>query len=737
MQRIIFNIEGMRCASCARTIEKTLLSKKGIISVRVNFALEKAYAEFDPEKINFEAISSLIKKIGYRVASYEDKALSRDKEIRILKIKVFISMVLVSPIMYFMFAHHFNLPLHPLIKDNMALVQFLLTTPIIFIGYQFFTRGISSVIKSKSATMDTLVALGVGTSYLYSLSVSFIIWFKGNHMLAENLYYETAGFLIAFILLGKLLEAIAKGKSSDAITKLLNLKPPMAAVLRNGKEEEIDVNKVSVGDMLVVKPGERIPVDGKVMDGYSSIDESMITGESVPVEKTRGDMVIGGTINKLGSFIFQATKVGKDTALERIIKLVEEAQGSKAPIQLLADKISAYFVPAVLLVAISSSIIWFFTGASLQFVISIFITVLIIACPCALGLAMPTAVMVGTTLAAQKGILIKNTETLQLAHKASVVIFDKTGTLTKGIPEVTDLVVSDNIEREKLLRLVAIAEKNSEHPLAEALLSFVRKENVEIAQAESFESIPGEGVKIRYNGSEVYVGNRKLMQDNSIDLRNAEEGIQKLESQAKTIIFVAGDRKLLGLIAVSDTIKQSAKEVVESLHRAGKEVMMITGDSINTAKAIAGQVGIDSVLANILPNEKAGEIKRLQDKGLKVVFVGDGINDAPALTQADIGIAIGQGTDIAIESSDIILIKDDLRDVILALDLSQYTMKKIKQNLFWAFFYNMVAIPVATGVLYPFTGFLLNPMIAGLAMAFSSVSVVSNSLLMKRYKRMV
>ena len=731
---------GMDNPHCLSTVEGVLDNLKGIIKKELTIN-QKAKIEFDPAVTSKEAIKEVIKAAGYTPLEKEQATLDtekeiRQKEIRSLQIKFMISIILAAPLMYFAMAGGLKLPIASWLIKNMALIQFLLATPIMFVGHQFFTRGISAVIKTRTANMDTLVALGVGAAYLYSLYASIAIWSGSTAFNMRNLYYEIAGFLIAFILLGKFLEAIAKGKTSEAIKKLMGLAPKTAVVLRNGQEQEITVEEVVVGDIVIVKPGQKIPVDGEVVEGHSSVDESMISGESIPVEKSQGSQVIGATINKTGSFKFKATKVGKDTALAQIIKLVEEAQGSKAPIQELADKISAYFVPVVVVIGILSFITWMAVGQGFLFALTIFIAVLIIACPCALGLATPTAVMVGTGLGAENGILIKSAQSLQLAHQIQAIVFDKTGTLTKGEPELTEIIAYDKASSE-VLALAASVEKNSEHPLAEAIVKEAKEKTIALKAVKDFESITGKGVVAQVEGIKVLLGNRKLMQDENINISRAQKDLEKLEDEGKTVMLVAANNNLIGILAVADTLKEFSKEAVAKLKRMKKQVIMITGDNKRTGEAIAKQVGIDRVLAEVLPKDKAKEVKKLQQEGLKVAMVGDGINDAPALTQADIGLAIGTGTDVAIESGDIVLIKDDLRDVVMAMDLSRYAMKKIKQNLFWAFFYNAAGIPIAAGVLYPFTGFLLSPLIAGAAMAFSSVSVVSNSLLMRRYKRAI
>jgi Cu+-exporting ATPase len=536
-------------------------------------------------------------------------------------------------------------------------------------------------------------------------------------------------------LLGKLLEAAAKGRTSEAIKKLMGLQPKTATVIRKGEEMQIPIDDVVVGDMIIVKPGQKIPVDGVVVEGFSSVDESMITGESIPVEKHKGDTVIGATINKQGSFRFRAAKVGRNTALRQIIRLVEEAQGSKAPIQKLADRVSGIFVPAVLIIAILSFSFWYFImGQSFVFSLSIFVAVLIIACPCALGLATPTAIIAGTGKGAENGILIKDAEALEKAHRLDTIVFDKTGTLTNGKPVVTDIIAIGKLEEKDVLRYAAIAEKNSEHPLAEAVLVKAREGKIKVPDAGSFEALPGHGIIAKFERRVMLLGNRNLMKKYGIETGGLEEKIGALENEGKTVMILSLNGKAAGLVAVADTLKDSSKEAVMKLRGMGKDVIMITGDNRRTADAIGKQAGIEHILAEVLPEEKEKEIEKLQKKGRIVAMVGDGINDAPALARADIGIAIGAGTDVALETGQIVLIKNDARDVAKAIELSNYTFKKIRQNLFWAFFYNSIGIPVAAGVLYPFTGFLLDPMVAGAAMAFSSVSVVSNSLMMKRYK---
>jgi len=738
MEKIILNITGMHCVSCAGNIENALKKVSGVGSAQVSFAAEKAYIEFEAGKLQVKDLIAAIDQVGYKAlmpeVSPDKEEERRNKEVRSLKIKFIIAITLSSILMGVSMGPCVGIMMHNIIMDNMAFIQFLLATAVLVCGYQFFTRGFLAIVKSRSANMDTLVALGVGSAYLYSLVVSIAIWMGNKSLGMENLYYEVAAFLISFIMLGKYLEARTKRKTSHAIKKLMSLRPKSAIAIREGVEREIPVEELVVGEIIVVKPGQRIPVDGKIIEGYSSVDESAVSGESIPVEKNINDTVIGGTINKSGSFKFKATKVGKETTLAQIIKLIEEAQGSKAPVQELADKIAAIFVPTVLIIAFSSLFIWLLLGKSFIFALTAFIAVLIIACPCSLGLATPTAVIVGTGIAAENGIIIKNAISLQMAQEVKAIIFDKTGTLTRGRPTLTHTVSYSSNEAE-ILRLSASLEKKSEHPLAEAIVSFSRLKGISLGEISNFESIPGKGLKAGFENNEILFGNRKLMSDYSVDISIAGRDLDKLEAEGRTVMMLAKERRLMGLVAARDELKEFSKEAVQKLKSMGKIVIMLTGDNKRTAEAIASELRIGKVLAEVLPQDKVGEIKKMQSEGLKVAFVGDGINDAPALTQADLGISIGTGTDVAVESGDIILIKDDLRDVVTALGLSRFAMKKIKQNLFWAFFYNSIGIPIAAGLLYPFTGHLLSPIISGAAMAFSSVSVVANSLLMRRYKR--
>ena len=733
----------MDCGSCVANIEHTLRKEKGVILFDVNFASEKASVEFDGQKIGLEKIKEIIKNLGYRAEeeTYESMTekdhdhhkSSGEEEIKKLRNTFIFSAVLGLPIFYLVMAEMLELPLLEMVLKTKIIIQFLLTTAVMLANYPLYVSGLKKLIQ-RNPNMDSLIQTGTMAAYFYSVVVSSMVWIRPEYQ-GSHLYYESAALILVFISLGKYLEAVTKGKTGEAVKKLVGLQPKEATIIKGSDEIRIPISQVQVNDIVLVKPGEKIPVDGIVVDGYSGVDEKAITGESIPVEKKKGDEVIGATINKTGVLKFKATKVGKDTMLAQIIKIVETAMGSKAPIQLLADKVSFYFVPAVIGIAVLSSAIWLLIGQPFAFALTIFVAVLIIACPCALGLATPTAVMMGTGLAAQNGILIKSSKALEIARKVNMVIFDKTGTLTRGEPIVTDIApLTSGGQASVILKLAASVEKNSEHPLAQAIIQKAREENLALSEVEGFQAIPGKGVFASLQNKKILLGTRKLMTDNKIDPASIEEKMAFLENQGKTVMILAFDNEILGIIAVADTLKENSREAVALLHKMGKKVAIITGDNQRVGDAIAKQVGIDKVLAEVLPQEKSAEIKKLQDEGNVVAMVGDGINDAPALAQADLGIALGSGTDVAMETGEIVLIKDDLRDVVKAIDLSRYTLRKIKQNLFWAFFYNSVGIPLAAGVLYPFSGWLLNPTIAAAAMAFSSVSVVLNALSMKRYK---
>jgi Cu+-exporting ATPase len=645
-------------------------------------------------------------------------------ELRNLKILSVFSLALGLPTLLLTY-----FPVLPILPSNLWL--FMLSTPVQFIAGWRFYKGAYDALKMFTTNMDTLIAVGTSAAWIYSSVVTFFPKvFPGGEV-----YFDTSSLIIALIILGKFFEDLAKGRTSDAIRKLMDLQPRMATVLRDGREVKVPVEEVEVGDIFVVRPGESIPVDGIVISGRSSVDQSMITGESLPVEKTLNDEVIGATINKTGTFQAKATKVGADTTLSQIIDLVQEAQSSRAPIQRLADVVSSYFVPGVIAIASASAALWFFVGGMpFNFALLVFISVLIIACPCALGIATPTAIMVGTGKGAENGVLIKGGEFLEKAEKIEAIVFDKTGTLTRGSPSVTDVITLGNYDSYEILKAAAMAEKGSEHPLGEAIIKAAQDKGIEIPAPDSFEAVPGEGVIASRGGEHVLLGNRKLMERHHVDLTRFEDKLRTLEEDGKTVMVLADGRVALGAIAVADTLKESSLEAVQLLQQMGIEVIMLTGDNERTARAISRKLGIDRVISDVLPAQKAEVIRRLQGEGKVVGMVGDGINDAPALAQADVGIAIGSGTDVAKETGGVVLIKEDLRDVVTAIRLSKSTMRKIRQNLFWAFAYNTALIPVAAGALYPVYGLLLNPVLAAFAMAFSSVSVVSNSLLLKRFR---
>ncbi len=745
MNKETIKIGGMTCAACSQRVEKAIAKLDGISKVSVNLATEKATLEYDPQVIRLSAIKDCVIKTGYQVLATDKNSVDEDKarkqkEIKTLWTKFIIATAFGIPLLYFAMVPMiswwpFPVPraLNPMLYPlRFALLQICLTTPIIIAGYRFYTVGFKALIQ-RSPNMDSLVAIGTTAAILFSLYNTYQIM-QGNFGAVEGLYYETAGVIIALILLGKSLEAVSKGKTSEAIKKLMGLAPKTATVISGDKEIELPIEDVEIGDIILVRPGEKIPVDGVVLEGNTSIDEAMLTGESMPVDKKAGDKVFAASINKNGMIKFRATKVGSDTALAQIIKLVEDAQGSKAPIAQMADIVSGYFVPVVCVIALVAFLAWFLTGQSLAFSLTIFISVLVIACPCALGLATPTAIMVGTGKGAENGILIKGGEALETAHKITTIVFDKTGTITEGKPEVTDIITVQGIERDRLLCVAASGEKGSEHPLGEAIVRGAQKDNLEFLSVEAFEAIPGHGIQVTIDHTEVLIGNKKLMDERKISLAELKDKSDLLAQEGKTPMYVAMNGSLAGIIAVADVVKESSAKAIKKLQSMGIEVAMITGDNRKTAEAIAKQVGIDRVLAEVLPQDKSNEVKKLQAEGKKVCMVGDGINDAPALVQADIGIAIGSGTDVAMESADIVLMKSDLMDVPTAIHLSKSTIRNIKQNLFWAFGYNVAGIPIAAGILHLFGGPLLNPIFAAAAMAFSSVSVVSNALRLKGFK---
>lgn len=733
-----FDVKGMTCSACANRIEKVTSKIEGVQLSSVNFATEKLTITLDEDIANYGQIKAAVEKAGYELVQENDiqpEGKTRDESSKLLT-RFIISMVFAVPLLIISMGHMVGMPLPHIIDPmmnpfNFAMIQFVLTLPVVIVGYKFYKIGLKNLVK-LSPNMDSLIAIGTLTAFFYSVFGIYQIT-QGDHSYAMHLYFESAAVILTLITLGKYLEAVSKGKTSQAIKALMGLAPKTAMIERQGKELVVPVEEVMVGDIILVKPGEKLPVDGKVIEGSTAIDESMLTGESIPVEKTVGSLVIGASINKTGFIKYKATKVGKDTALAQIVKLVEDAQGSKAPIAKMADIISSYFVPIVIVLAIVSSLAWLVAGEDGVFALSIFIAVLVIACPCALGLATPTAIMVGTGKGAEYGVLIKGGEALETTHKLTTIVFDKTGTITEGKPKVTDIVTTGQDEN-MILSFAASAEKGSEHPLGEAIVREATERGLILNELESFNAIPGHGISVQIQGKHILLGNKKLMVEKNIDVTPLSEASDQLAYEGKTPMYMAIDGQLAGIIAVADTVKESSHKAIQTLHEMGIKVAMITGDNRKTAEAIARQVGIDIVLAEVLPADKANEVKKLQAKGEKVGMVGDGINDAPALAQADIGIAIGSGTDVAIESADIVLMRSDLVDVSTAIKLSKATIRNIKQNLFWAFGYNVLGIPVAMGFLHLFGGPLLNPMIAAAAMSLSSVSVLLNALRLRRFK---
>ncbi|MBT2689980.1 copper-translocating P-type ATPase [Bacillus sp. ISL-47] len=727
-----FELLGMTCATCSQRIEKGLNKMAGVKKAVVNLALETATVEYNPEQVTVQDMIKKVENLGYQAKvkqdAEKDGADYREKEIEKQKGKFIFSLILSIPLFWSMVGH-FEFTQFIYVPDMFMnpWVQLALATPVqFFIGKQFYV-GAYKALKNKSANMDVLVALGTSAAYFYSLYQSILSIGTDTHMV--ELYYETSAILITLIILGKLFEARAKGRSSEAIKKLMGLQAKTATVLRNGEELEIPLEDVLVGDIIYVKPGEKIPVDGEITEGQSALDESMLTGESVPVDKSVGDTVIGSTINKNGFLKIKATKVGKDTALSQIIRVVEEAQGSKAPIQRLADKISGIFVPIVVSIAVITFFVWYLWVSPGEFAEALekLIAVLVIACPCALGLATPTSIMAGSGRAAEYGVLFKGGEHLELTHEITTVVLDKTGTVTHGKPVLTDVIVEGNMEENIFLQLAGSAERQSEHPLAEAIVKGIKEKEITLLNPEEFEAIPGFGIKARVDGKDLLIGTRRLMEKYEIDIATARAKMESLEDNGKTAMLVAVDEQYMGIVAVADTVKETSKEAIKRLKDMGLEVVMITGDNKRTAQAIAEEVGIDAAIAEVLPEGKADEVKKLQEQGKKVAMVGDGINDAPALAVADIGMAIGTGTDVAMEAADITLMRGDLNSIADAILMSKKTIRNIRQNLFWAFAYNTLGIPVAA------LGFLA-PWLAGAAMAFSSVSVVLNALRLQRVK---
>jgi len=776
MKKETYKIQGMHCASCVATIEKVLSKTAGVYSASINYASESGLIEFDENIVSESGLAKAVEDSGYHLIvsnnakvdsqkkekeikmlnmdmnspQHNHMEMEREEQIKEMKLKLIIGGILSVFIFLGSFLEWFSFV--PKIMNN-NWVLLLLTTPVQFwVGWQFYS-GLKLLVKYRTADMNTLVAVGTLSAYFYSMAVTVFPAFFTKSGMTPALYFDTSAVIIVLILLGKYFEVLMKGRASEAIKKLIGLQPKTAKILRDGKETEISISEVKVGDLIVVRPGERIPVDGKITEGDSEIDESMITGESMPVHKRINGLVIGSTINKFGTFTFSATKIGKDTMLSQIIKMVEEAQGSKAPIQRLADLISSYFVPAVFIVAVLTFVIWFFFGPNPAFTFALvnFVAVLIIACPCALGLATPMAIMVSSGSAASRGILVKDAASLEIANKIDTIILDKTGTLTQGKPQLTDIIAFNNEQQEDVLNLAASLEQRSEHPLAQAILQYAasldqksshpldktiideaKKEKIGLYKLENFKAISGKGLRgflqIGTQKIESYLGNRALVVDIGLDFSPYEANIAKLENEGKTVMILVVDKKIKGALAVADVLKKESIEAIKALKENNIDVWMITGDNNRTARAIAAQVGIDNVMSEVLPDKKSEKVRELQNQGKIVAMIGDGINDAPALTQANIGIAMGEGTDIAMESANITLMRGDLMLIFEVIKISRRTMRVIKQNLFWAFFYNIAFIPVAAGILYPFFKILLNPIFAAIAMAFSSISVVLNSL---------
>jgi Cu+-exporting ATPase len=751
LKDVELDIDGISCQVCVNKIEKKVSKLNGVKSVIVNLANSRGKIVYDSDVIKLSEILEVMKKMGYTGTKHEESSENlkdKEKEEHLKRefLEFKIAIVFSAVVFYIAMGTMVGLPVPSIISPdinplNFAIIQFILALPVVYIGRRFYTVGIKQLFM-RSPSMDSLIATGTGSALLYSIYGTFKIA-EGNYHYVHSLYYESAVVILALILLGKYLEGVSKGKTSEAIKKLMSLKSKKANLVRNGEIVQVDIEEVEKGEVLLVKPGESIPVDGKVIDGNSTVDESMLTGESIPIDKAAGDIVYGASINKNGSLKIEATAVGKDTVISKIIKLVENAQGSKAPIAKIADKVSAYFVPIVMIIATAAGIIWYYLGSRgiveinntpSIFALTIFISVMVIACPCSLGLATPTAIMVGTGRGAELGILIKSGEALEKAHKVNTVVFDKTGTLTEGKPKVTDILTMEGYKENDTLQIAGALELHSEHPLGEAIVEEAKNRGLIFPQVNDFISITGQGVYGKIEESEVLIGNVKLMKAKNIEITMKKE-LDELASQGKTPMYMAIDGKFLGIIAVADVMKEEAVDTIKELKERGYKIGMITGDNKITAEAIGKQVGIDMIFAEVTPEDKYLKVKELQEEGYNVAMVGDGINDSPALVQADVGIAIGGGTDIAMESADIVLMKRNLKDVLTAMDLSNATIRNIKQNLFWAFIYNTLGIPIAAGVLYPFTGHLLNPMIAGGAMAMSSVSVVTNALRLKNFKK--
>ena len=745
-------IEGMSCAACSAAVERVTKRLSGVQSAQVNLTTNRGIFEYDPSEVKLLEIKAAIEDAGYTPLELEGEKIRdleearRARETHIMRIRLSIAAICAAPVLYIAMGHMFpglGVPIPAFMNPHhqplvFALIQLFLTVPVMLAGSRFFTKGFKSLFKG-APNMDTLVAIGTGSAFLYSLFATVKIYL-GYTDFTMALYFESAAVVITLVMLGKYLEAASKGKTSDAIKKLMQLRPTTAMIEKVGKEPgvplelEVPLDEVAVGDIVVVRPGSSIPVDGVITDGISTADESMLTGESLPVEKSTGSEVTGGSINGEGLIKFRATRVGGDTALMKIIRLVEDAQGKKAPIAKLADIVSGWFVPVVLGIAVVSAVAWALAGKDFNFILTIFVSILVIACPCALGLATPTAIMVGTGKGAELGILIKGGEALETTHTIDTIVLDKTGTITEGKPRLTDIKLYSSLDEDGTLALAASAERGSEHPIARAIVEDAEVKGLSLFSPDSFKALPGRGIDAVVSGRRVLAGNLKLMTENDIDTSASLMDAASLSDAGRTLMYIVIDGKLSALMAAADTVKKSSREAISKLKKLGIGVWMITGDNRSTALTIAKEVGVENVLSDVLPQDKAGEVKRLQDEGLKVAMVGDGINDAPALVQADIGLAIGTGTDVAVESADIVLMRGDLNEVPAAIALSRATIRNIKQNLFWAFIYNLIGIPFAAGVVYLFGGPLLSPVFAGAAMAFSSVSVVTNALRLRRFK---
>jgi Cu+-exporting ATPase len=736
IQKISIPVEGLASAS-ASIVESSISKLNGIVNVNINPATENITVEFVPTIISVENIKSEIEKFGFKVPhlAEEDVELYEEiikkREYEDLKKRFIFSSILTSLILLDMLSHFFH---HFGDRTVVNYILFLLTTPVMFYGGGKFFRSFLAGIRHLSADMNTLIAIGTGSAYLYSVVATFIPSVFTSIGRTPDVYYETSAVIITLILLGRLLEARARAQTTTAIKKLSSLQPKTATLVKDGEEITVQVKDIKPGDIVLVKPGERIPVDGIIIEGFASVDESVITGESMPVEKKPGDSVIGSTLNKAGSFKFRVTNVGKDTVFSKIIQLVKDSLASKPPIQKLADKVASVFVPIVISIATLSFLIWYLLGYGFTFALMNFIATLIVACPCALGLATPTAIVVAAGKSAEMGILIKNGNALEIANKINLVVFDKTGTITYGKPEVTDIIKLGNLTEDEILRLSASVERNSEHPLAEAIVRYARVRSLKLYEPKNFFSVPGQGVLADVDSSEVAVGNLTFMSNLGIDAKKFENMIDILSNEGKTPVFIAVDKRIVGIIAIADTIKHDTKETILNLKKLGIDVAILTGDNYKTARAIANKIGVDKVFAEVLPEQKSEKIEELKKSGYIVAMVGDGINDAPALAKADVAIAIGSGTEVASATADIILLKEDIKGVLQLIKISSKTYKIIKQNLFWAFFYNIILIPIAAGVLYPFTGLLLKPVFASLSMSFSSILVVTNSLRIKKIK---